>query len=128
MLYCQRNPTESADIHALIDIAPPPYCLLYVESGLGRRNWGFGMNLRRIVAAACGIAIMGLGLLAEGASAADVSSRPLSVKRQLVMCMTKRMSDSRTLSYNDAGKLCKEQLEAQRVTLAQSVLAKPMAP
>jgi hypothetical protein len=86
------------------------------------------MNFRRIVAAACGTAILGLGLLADGASAADASSRPLSAKRQLVMCMTKRMYDSRTLSYNDATKLCKEQLAAQRVTLAQSVLARPMAP
>jgi len=86
------------------------------------------MNFRWIVAAACGTAIMALGLLADGASAADASSRPPSAKRQLVMCMTKRMSDSRTLSYNEATKLCKEQLEAQRVTLAQSVLAKPMAP
>ena len=86
------------------------------------------MNFRRIVAAACGMALMSLGLVAEYASAADANARPLSAKRQLAMCMTKRMSDSRTLSYNDATKLCKEQLEAQRVTLAQSVLAKPMAP
>jgi len=40
MLSCQCNPTEPADIHALIGIAPPPYSLLYVELGLGRRNWG----------------------------------------------------------------------------------------
>ena len=128
MLYCRRNPTESADIHALIGTAPPPYFPLYVELGLGRRNWGFGMNVRWIAAAACGFVAMGLGLAAGGAYAADVSSRPISAKRQLVMCMTKRMSDSKALSYNDATKLCKEQLEAQRVTLAQSVLAKPMAP
>jgi hypothetical protein len=86
------------------------------------------MNFRWIVAAMCGIAVSGLGLLADGARAADAGSHAPSAKRQLAMCMTKRMSDSRTLSYNDATKLCKEQLEAQRVTLAQSVLAKPMAP
>jgi hypothetical protein len=86
------------------------------------------MNLRSIGAAACGVALMGLGLPADGARAAEAGSHPPSAKRQLVMCMTKRMSDSKTLSYNDASKLCKEELAAQRVTLAQSVLAKPMAP
>lgn len=86
------------------------------------------MNVRWIVAAVGGIAVMSLGLLPDGARAADAGSHPPSAKRQLVMCMTRRMSDSRTLSYNEATKLCKEQLEAQRVTLAQSVLAKPMAP
>lgn len=77
---------------------------------------------------ACSIVAMGLGLAAAGARAAEVNSRPVSAKRQLVLCMSKRMSDSKSLSYNDASKLCKEQLEAQRVTLTTSVLAKPMAP
>jgi enoyl-CoA hydratase/carnithine racemase len=86
------------------------------------------MNFRWIVTAACGMTAVGLGLWAGGAGAADASSHPPSAKRQLIMCMTKRMSDSRTLSYNDATKLCKEQLQAQRATLAQSVMAKPMAP
>jgi len=71
---------------------------------------------------------MGIGVASGSARAADVASRPVSAKRQLVLCMTKRMSDSKTLSYNEATKLCKEQLEAQRVTLTTSVLAKPMAP
>ena len=86
------------------------------------------MNFRWMVTAACGMAALGLGLVSDGAVAADASTRPLSAKRQMILCMTKRMSDSKTLSYNDATKLCKEQLEAQRVTLAQSVIAKPMAP
>jgi hypothetical protein len=86
------------------------------------------MNIRWIAVAACGIVAIGLGLAAGGARAAELNSRPVSAKRQLVMCMTKRMADSKTLSYNDAIKLCKEQLEAQRVTLTTSVLAKPMAP
>lgn len=86
------------------------------------------MTFRLGVAAVCGMAIMGLGLWTGGASAADAASHAPSSKRQLAMCMTKRMSDNRTLSYNDATKLCKEQLEAQRAPLTQSVLAKPMAP
>jgi hypothetical protein len=86
------------------------------------------MIFRWTVVAACSVVAMGLGVAAAGALAAEVNSRPVSAKRQLVMCMTKRMADSKTLSYNDATKLCKEQLEAQRVTLTTSVLAKPMAP
>jgi hypothetical protein len=86
------------------------------------------MNVRWMMVAVCGIVALGLGLAANGTRAADANPRPVSAKRQLVMCMTKRMSDSKTLSYNDASKLCKEQLEAQRVTLTSSVLAKPMAP
>ena len=86
------------------------------------------MNFRWIRLAACGALAMGLGLAAHDGLAADLNSRPVSVKRQLVICMTKRMSDSKTLSYNDATKLCKEQLAAQRVTMTTSVLAKPMAP
>jgi hypothetical protein len=88
------------------------------------------MNFRWIVTATCGVVVASLsfGLISEGARAADVAPHPLSAKRQLVLCMTKRMADSKTLSYNDATKLCKEQLEAQRDTLTTSVLAKPMAP
>jgi hypothetical protein len=85
------------------------------------------MSFKWIVTATCGVVVMSLGLMSL-AGAADASPRPLSAKRQLVMCMTKRMSDSKTLSYNEASKLCKEQLEAQRATLTTSVLAKPMAP
>jgi len=78
--------------------------------------------------AVCGMAAMGLAWAADGARATEPSPRPVSAKRQMVMCMTKRMSDSKTLSYNDAAKLCKEQLQAQRATLTTSVLARPMAP
>lgn len=71
---------------------------------------------------------MSLALTPWCAATAAAGSHPLSAKRQLVVCMTKRMSESRTLSYNDAGKQCKESLLAQRATLASSVSAKPMAP
>ncbi len=89
---------------------------------------GIGMNSGWMRAAACGIAVWGMGLGSGSARATDATARPVSAKRQMVLCMTKRMTDSKTLSYNDATKLCKEQLEAQRVTLTSSVLAKPMAP
>ena len=49
------------------------------------------------------------------ALAADPSTQNASVvnKRQMADCMTRRMSSSRTLSYNDAKKACTAQLKPQ---------------
>ena len=49
------------------------------------------------------------------ALAADVSTQNASVvnKRQIAGCMTRRMSSSRTVSYNDAKKACTAQLKPQ---------------
>jgi hypothetical protein len=49
------------------------------------------------------------------ALAADVSTQNASVanKRQMVGCMTRRMSANRTVSYNDAKKACTAQLKPQ---------------
>lgn len=49
------------------------------------------------------------------ALAADPSTQNASVvnKRQMAGCMTRRMSSSRTLSYNDAKKACTAQLKQQ---------------
>lgn len=49
------------------------------------------------------------------ALAADASTQNASVvnKRQMLGCMTKRMSASRTVSYNDAKKACTAQLKPQ---------------
>jgi hypothetical protein len=38
--------------------------------------------------------------------------------RQLSDCMTKRMAASRTISYNDAAKVCKDQLGSQQQALS----------
>ncbi|MHB8477467.1 MAG: hypothetical protein ACYDBZ_14390 [Steroidobacteraceae bacterium] len=49
------------------------------------------------------------------ALAADASTQNTSVvnKRLMLGCMTKRMSASRTVSYNDAKKACIAQLKPQ---------------
>jgi hypothetical protein len=52
--------------------------------------------------------------------AADSGNRPPSTRHQLMMCMTKRMSASKTISYNEATKVCKAQLKSQSATLASS--------
>ncbi len=54
-------------------------------------------------------------------------SHPLSPKHQLIACMTKRMSASKTISYNEATKVCKEQLKAQTPTLASTAVSRPVS-
>jgi hypothetical protein len=52
-------------------------------------------------------------LNASAAFCQEPQSPPLSLKRQMVACMTKSMSANRTLSYNDAQKDCKDRVSAQ---------------
>ncbi|MGC2031457.1 MAG: hypothetical protein WA642_15660 [Steroidobacteraceae bacterium] len=62
------------------------------------------------------LAVALTGVLAGAqALAADVSTQnaPVANKRQLVGCMTRRMSANRTVSYNDAKKACTAQLKPQ---------------
>jgi hypothetical protein len=62
------------------------------------------------------LAVALTGVLAGAqALAADASTQNASVlnKRQMVGCMTRRMSSSRTVSYNDAKKACTAQLKSQ---------------
>jgi hypothetical protein len=60
------------------------------------------------------IAMAGLLLVAAQAVAID-GGQPALTKRQMLTqvigCMKKRMAASRTISYNDAAKVCKEQLK-----------------
>jgi len=48
-----------------------------------------------------------------------------SARHQLMACMTKAMSASKTISYNQASKLCKQQLQTATVTVALTAAAKP---
>ncbi|MDP9013416.1 MAG: hypothetical protein M3O41_12295 [Pseudomonadota bacterium] len=69
---------------------------------------------------------LGMSLVSWQAAASDSAGRPPSPKRLMVACMTKQMSASKTLSYNEATKLCKAQLQSQNATLASSTV-KPMS-
>ncbi len=65
------------------------------------------------------------------ALAASPPMHPPSAKRLLIACMTREMSSSRTLSYNDATKMCKTQvnkmpMKTQSATLASGTV-KPMS-
>ena len=62
------------------------------------------------------LAIFVAGVLGSAqAPAADMPAESawVAAKRQLLSCMSKRMSASRTVSYNDAKKTCTAQLKPQ---------------
>ena len=60
-------------------------------------------------------------------ASAEPAGRQASIRHRLVLCMTKQMSASRTISYNEATKVCKAQLQGQasRPALASSAAIKP---
>ena len=77
------------------------------------------MSVTLTIAVMTGAALMCTPALAEP------MNHSVSNKHQLIACMTKRMSASRTVSYNDAAKLCKDQLKAQNSSVTPSAAVKP---
>jgi hypothetical protein len=71
------------------------------------------------LAACCGFAL--------AAEPATPVHRPLSARQQLVACMTKQMSASRTISYLEAENVCKMRIQSQNAMLASSAAAGPAA-
>jgi hypothetical protein len=66
------------------------------------------------------IALIGvIGLVAQGLAGTSPSQSTLR-RRAMVSCMTKQMSASKTISYNEATKICKEQWKAQNASLVAS--------
>jgi hypothetical protein len=59
-------------------------------------------------------------LMSAHALADPSTNRPLSPRHQLVACMTRQMTVNRTLSYNDASKMCKAQLKSSSAALASA--------
>ena len=72
------------------------------------------------------ITVAGVMLLGVQALAADPSSQAKNYRRQIVGCVIKRMSASRTVSYNEATKACKEQFKPQNDDLASNTPIKPV--
>jgi hypothetical protein len=64
-------------------------------------------------------------LIGAQALAADPSSPSRISRRQMADCMMKRMSADRALSYNDATKVCLDQLKLQNAKLASNAPVKP---
>jgi hypothetical protein len=65
-----------------------------------------------IVALAASLVVASASLVASATAANSVP--PVSNKRLLISCMTKQMAASRTISYNEATKVCKELIKSQR--------------
>lgn len=63
------------------------------------------------------IAVLGALLVGTHASAVDWKNQPLATKRQaagmIIDCMRKRMSKDRSISYNEAAKVCKQEVAKQ---------------
>ena len=60
----------------------------------------------------------GLILLGSAAASAQPQTAAAIAKHQLSECMAKRMSANKTVSYNDALRVCKERLQPPKDTLA----------
>jgi hypothetical protein len=60
-------------------------------------------------------------------AAESMSTATSFTKRQLADCMTKRMYANRTLSYNDAAKVCKDQLRGNKTDAALNNTPKPLS-
>ncbi|HMA00673.1 MAG TPA: hypothetical protein VKP66_22235 [Steroidobacteraceae bacterium] len=69
-------------------------------------------------------ALIGAAGVGMQAMAVD-RTRPVSPRRQLVICMKKQMSASRSIFYNEAAAVCKAQLHAKAPTLASSIQSTP---
>jgi hypothetical protein len=55
---------------------------------------------------------------------ADPKRQPPTARRQLLDCMSQRMSADKALSYNEAAKRCKEQAKNKGATIISSNPAK----
>jgi len=66
------------------------------------------------------VTAVGWATLIVGAHTAIAQPQSAAVlaKRQLSECMSKRMSADKSLSYNDARRVCKERLQPPKDTLA----------
>ena len=75
-------------------------------------GWRIPMNRVLVVIAMAGAVFWGAQALAV-----DSIRQPTMSKRQMVVqivgCMKKRMSTSKTISYNETAKACKEQINKQ---------------
>jgi hypothetical protein len=67
-------------------------------------------------------------LAASGASHAQPENRAVLAKQQLSECMSRRMSASKTVSYNEAMRACKQQLTPPKETLASNPTGETAAP
>jgi hypothetical protein len=80
------------------------------------------MNMRAwiTVYAAATIGISAMVTAPASAANPPVLNASVQNKRQLIGCMNKQMSASRTISYNEATKLCKDLMKTASEVVARS--------
>jgi hypothetical protein len=66
------------------------------------------------------IAMAGMIFVGGQAFAGNALSQAAMNRRQLINCMNKTMSSNKAISYNEATKVCKDQLKAQNGRVAFS--------
>jgi hypothetical protein len=64
-------------------------------------------------------------LWSTGAMALTPASQAIVNRRLVSNCMSRQMAASRTLSYNEASKLCKDRIKSEADALSASNQAKP---
>lgn len=72
------------------------------------------------------IATAGVMLVGAQAIAVDSAGQSRIPRRQMMDCMMKRMSSDKSLSYNEATKVCKDLLRTQNDKLASNTPIKPV--
>lgn len=66
-------------------------------------------------------------MAASSASLAQEPSSEASLnRRQIASCMSRHMAADRLLSFNDAAKVCKDQLKSRKADTAANVAPKPV--
>jgi hypothetical protein len=53
-----------------------------------------------------------------GSACAEPASQSATAKRQMIDCMSKRMSSNKWISFNDAKRVCKDKLQPRPEALA----------
>jgi hypothetical protein len=74
-----------------------------------------GSSMKRVISVPATAVVI---LLSAQALAVDSMSQSKIDRRHTAQCMTKRMMSDRTLSYNAAAKVCKDELKAQNGLVA----------
>jgi hypothetical protein len=74
------------------------------------------------------VALILVGLTAAGVPcyAQKPSSEASIGKRQIASCMSRRMAADRLMPFNEAAKICKDQLKSHKTDTAANVASKPV--
>ena len=78
--------------------------------------------MQRAMTAIC---VSGLVLISAPAAATEPAGPAALLRQQISDCMSKKMGTDKTLSYNEAMRVCKARLQPSKDTLASNSTAAP---